>query len=112
MIPIPGKPGHFRVVDDETITVRLTKTQNVQDSVNYTWNDVGQPPQPISVPFQRKVTNQDPDPCRLGTLVHFFDDNGGSFTVVLSGDKGGPPYPDPCTGGGTFTDVEYWFERG
>ena len=107
MTPNPDKPGHFKVQRGETITVVIRDQQNTKDLVNYTWNNTGQPSQPINNPFVRQIT----DPLHVLGVGVFFDDlSGGSFNVELRGDMGGVPYLDPCRSGGDYTNEVYWFE--
>ena len=111
MTPIPDKPGHYAVQAGETITIRITEPNDAQDKVNCTWNGKPQPPQSINDPFTRTIGAQDPNPCTLGITVHFFDKKGGSFVVVLSGDKNGDPHRDAVEKGGSFANIVYWFDR-
>ena len=81
--------GHqFQVQQDETITVRITESTNINPLVNYSWNGQGGPLDK-SVPYLKVFTNEDPDPSRLGVKVTFFNEPGGSFTIAVEGDRGG-----------------------
>ena len=108
MTPIPGKPNHFNVQLGETITARVTHQQNTKDLVNYTWNNVGQPSQPINQPLSPPPVANSQNV--LGVGVFFNDLNGGAFIVELSGNMGGVPFLDPVSDGGDFTNEVYWFE--
>ena len=81
-----GDPLDLTVEQDEVITVVIVRSTDLVDLVNYSLNGTAFPgtrpkSQPLAFPVHRTGN--------LGVTLHYADSDGGSFSVQVTGDRGG-----------------------
>ena len=81
-----GDPLDLTVEQDEVITILIVRSTGLVEFVNYTLNGTSFPgtkpkSEPLAFPVHRTGN--------LGVTLHYADDQGGSFSIQVTGDRGG-----------------------
>src|SRR5690242_15872739 len=81
-----GDPLDLTVEQDEVITVVIVRSTGLVDFVNYSLNGTSFPgtkskSEPLAIPVHRTGN--------LGVTLHYAENDGGSFSIQTTGDRGG-----------------------
>jgi len=92
MKKVNGSTFNLQFVDKETVKVEVINRIKLAPFANYAFNEAD-PVLPVEKPYTRQLeengVNADPSPSFLSVRVTFAENDGGSFTVRVTGDQGG-----------------------
>jgi hypothetical protein len=101
-------PHDLLVAPNEVITISILRSTGLAESVNYSLNGANFPgTKPKNQPCVFPVTNN----SDLAMTVHYVANDGGSFSIRVTGDQGGDvsEYSDTQAQGASFRTMGYRF---
>lgn len=101
-------PHDLIVEANEKITISIDRSTGLAETVNYSLNGTNFPgPKPKNQPCEFPVTAH----SNLAMTVHYVANDGGSFSIRATGDRGGDvsEYSDTQAPGAAFRTMGYRF---